>query len=75
MKLIDEKKFLKEYTDTFKNDTYGGYVIEVERILSKHLKDLPKKKDYRVFMSDTKAQARANLKARGYNRCLEDCES
>lgn len=29
------------------------------------------RKDYRAFMSDTKSQARSNLKVRGYNQALD----
>jgi len=65
MKLIDEKKFLAEFSVM----AYSrGYIA---RILSKHLKDLPKKKVKRINHEDMPRTWGAK---EGYNQCLEDCE-
>lgn len=67
MKLIEEKKFLKEF-----NTTFYSFQINpdhVSRVLSKHLKDLPKK-----VYHDHKNPVWRPGEADAYNQCLEDCE-
>ena len=72
-KLIDEKKFLKELKEnTLTNQVLfaGGNAIKV--ILSKHLKDLPKKKIKPNALKDEPLHW--TTRAQGYNLCLEDCK-
>ena len=65
MKLINDKKFL---TDIFRGGNNTGWDSrQVEKILSKHLLDLPKKETEAI--GDLEVTYRA-----GYNQCLKDCE-
>ena len=69
--LIDKEKFLKEFEEIMT----GRGAEAVGEILSKHLKDLPKKKDPSVDVTRlSHTDAYNNGKAWGYNQCIEDCE-
>ncbi len=70
MKLINDKEFLKElgiddspHGKIFVHDVKCGMPGKILEALSKHLKDLPKKKEERDWISYNG----------GYNQCLEDC--
>lgn len=71
MKLINEKKFLKELKEI---TTLKVTQVDWVYLLSKHLKDLPKKKTYTKgygYDDDTMAHSEGGD---GYNQCLKDCE-
>ena len=65
MKLIDEKKFRKELKPYLTNLTNKL----VDDLLSKHTKDLTKKKEGALRLDTFKEGSKD-----GYNQCLEDCE-
>ena len=73
MKLIDEKKFLEDIGMIFVPKTEDV----LKRLLSKHLKDLPKKelefKPVKNTRYDTLEVRNLNERSKGYNQCIEDC--
>ena len=77
MKLLDEKKFLEElgkeigFTLTIEGDAATlVHVYNVKKLISKHTKDLPKKKE----ISARLVSGNNSELVEGYNQCLEDCE-
>ena len=63
--LIDKKKFLKEFEEIMT----GRGAEAVGEILSKHLKDLPKKEDHGLC-----CKCENPYLPKEYNQCIEDCE-
>ena len=79
MKLLDEKKFLEDIREGLaqpntKMISLSSY--DIEELLSKHLKDLPKKKDEVAYVKGGMPYKLPTEKAWsiGYNNCLKDCE-
>ena len=78
--LIDKDKFLEEIDEKgpWRIINNGGKVWvsvhRVEAILSKHTKDLPKKKDFNTLDSTEMIRSGRDGAIKGYNLCLEDCD-